>query len=195
MIVTTDTIMWRLWGGGGTAIKHNYSVDCSAGYPELLLPWSGSPNRYNQDFHRCALRGDRRERLFAIHRSFLGSNAVSVRVRLAPSPTGNLHIGTARTAVFNWLFARHHQGTFILRIEDTDQERSRQEYTDNIFEGLKWLGMEWDEGPYYQSERLDLYRSAIQKLLDEGLAYRCYTSAEELTALREAQKARKEAPR
>ncbi|MGD1849808.1 MAG: glutamate--tRNA ligase [Cyanophyceae cyanobacterium] len=120
---------------------------------------------------------------------------MSVRVRLAPSPTGNLHIGTARTAVFNWLFARRHQGTFILRIEDTDQERSRQEYTDNIFEGLKWLGMDWDEGPYYQSKRLDLYRAAIQKLLDAGLAYKCYTSAEELTELRESQKARKQAPR
>ncbi len=120
---------------------------------------------------------------------------MSVRVRLAPSPTGNLHIGTARTAVFNWLFARHHGGQFILRIEDTDRERSRPEYTDNILEGLKWLGLEWDEGPLFQSQRFDLYRNAIQTLLDRGLAYRCYCTAEELTQMREAQKAKNQAPR
>jgi glutamyl-tRNA synthetase len=118
-----------------------------------------------------------------------------VRVRIAPSPTGNLHIGTARTAVFNWLFARHNGGQFILRIEDTDIERSRPEYTDNILEGLRWLGLNWDEGPFFQSQRLDIYKQAVQKLLDQGLAYRCYTTAEELDALRESQKARGEAPR
>jgi glutamyl-tRNA synthetase len=120
---------------------------------------------------------------------------VTVRVRIAPSPTGNLHIGTARTAVFNWLFARHHGGKFILRIEDTDLERSRPEYTDNILEGLRWLGLNWDEGPFFQSQRLDLYKQALQQLLERGLAYRCYTTAEELDALRESQKARGEAPR
>jgi glutamyl-tRNA synthetase len=120
---------------------------------------------------------------------------VSVRVRIAPSPTGNLHIGTARTAVFNYLFARHHDGKFILRIEDTDLERSRPEYTDNILSGLRWLGLNWDEGPFFQSQRLHLYREAVQKLLDQGLAYRCYTTSEELDALRETQKARNEAPR
>lgn len=120
---------------------------------------------------------------------------MTVRVRIAPSPTGNLHIGTARTAVFNWLFARHHGGQFILRIEDTDQERSKPEYTQNIIEGLTWLGLTWDEGPFYQTKRLDLYRQAIQTLLDKGLAYYCYTSEAELDALRAAQKARKEAPR
>ncbi|MEH2122163.1 glutamate--tRNA ligase [Nostoc sp.] len=120
---------------------------------------------------------------------------MTVRVRIAPSPTGNLHIGTARTAVFNWLFARHHGGKFILRIEDTDLERSRPEYTDNVLEGLRWLGLNWDEGPFFQSQRLDLYKEAVQKLLDQGLAYRCYTTSEELEALREAQKARGEAPR
>ncbi|MEH2097908.1 glutamate--tRNA ligase [Nostoc sp.] len=120
---------------------------------------------------------------------------MTVRVRIAPSPTGNLHIGTARTAVFNWLFARHQGGKFILRIEDTDLERSRPEYTDNILEGLRWLGLNWDEGPFFQSQRLDLYKEAVQKLLDAGLAYRCYTTSEELEALREAQKARGEAPR
>ncbi|HEY9749609.1 MAG TPA: glutamate--tRNA ligase [Allocoleopsis sp.] len=120
---------------------------------------------------------------------------MTVRVRLAPSPTGNLHIGTARTAVFNWLFARHQGGQFILRIEDTDLERSRPEYTQNILEGLTWLGMTWDEGPFYQSQRTDLYRQAIQSLLDKGLAYRSYETPEELDAMREAQKARSEAPR
>jgi glutamyl-tRNA synthetase len=120
---------------------------------------------------------------------------VTVRVRIAPSPTGNLHIGTARTAVFNYLFARHHGGKFILRIEDTDLERSRPEYTENIMSGLRWLGLNWDEGPFFQSQRLHLYQAAVQKLLDQGLAYRCYTTAEELEALREAQKARNEAPR
>ncbi|MBU7585314.1 MAG: glutamate--tRNA ligase [Nostoc sp. TH1S01] len=120
---------------------------------------------------------------------------MTVRVRIAPSPTGNLHIGTARTAVFNWLFAHHHGGKFILRIEDTDLERSRPEYTDNILAGLRWLGLNWDEGPFFQSQRLDLYKTAVQKLLDQGLAYRCYTTPEELEALREAQKAKGEAPR
>ena len=120
---------------------------------------------------------------------------MTVRVRIAPSPTGNLHIGTARTAVFNWLFARHHGGQFIVRIEDTDQARSRSEYTQNILDGFTWLGLTWDEGPIFQSKRLELYRQAIQQLLDQGLAYYCYTSAEELQEMREAQKARKEAPR
>ncbi len=118
-----------------------------------------------------------------------------VRVRLAPSPTGNLHIGTARTGVFNWLFARHHGGQFILRIEDTDLERSRPEFTQNILEGLTWLGLTWDEGPIFQSQRMDLYRQKIQDLLDRGLAYRAYDTPEELDAMREAQKARHQAPR
>lgn len=120
---------------------------------------------------------------------------MTVRVRIAPSPTGNLHIGTARTAVFNWLFARHEGGKFILRIEDTDEERSQPEFTDNILSGLKWLGMEWDEGPFYQSQRLELYRNAIQTLLDQGLAYRAYDTPEELDAMRESQKAGGQAPR
>lgn len=120
---------------------------------------------------------------------------MSVRVRIAPSPTGNLHIGTARTAVFNWLFARHNGGQFILRVEDTDLERSRPEFTDNILEGLAWLGLSWDEGPFFQSKRIEMYRGAIQTLLDKGLAYRSYETPEELDAMREAQKARNEAPR
>ncbi|MGB3535878.1 MAG: glutamate--tRNA ligase [Microcoleaceae cyanobacterium] len=120
---------------------------------------------------------------------------MSVRVRIAPSPTGNLHIGTARTAVFNWLFARHQGGQFIIRVEDTDLERSRPEYTENILSGLKWLGLTWDEGPFYQSQRLDQYRQAVQTLLDEGKAYHCYCTPEELDEMRDGQKARNEAPR
>ncbi|MBD1842055.1 glutamate--tRNA ligase [Cyanobacteria bacterium FACHB-63] len=120
---------------------------------------------------------------------------MTVRVRIAPSPTGNLHIGTARTAVFNWLFARHHGGKFILRIEDTDLERSKPEFTQNIFEGLTWLGLNWDEEPVYQTARMSLYREKIQELLDKGLAYRAYDTPEELDAMREAQKTKNEAPR
>lgn len=120
---------------------------------------------------------------------------MTVRVRIAPSPTGNLHIGTARTAVFNWLFARHHGGKFILRIEDTDLERSKPEYTQNIFDGLTWLGLTWDEEPVYQTARMSLYGEKIQQLLEKGLAYRAYDTPEELDAMREAQKARNEAPR
>lgn len=120
---------------------------------------------------------------------------MTVRVRIAPSPTGNLHIGTARTAVFNWLFARHHQGQFILRVEDTDLERSRPEYTQNIIDGLTWLGLTWDEGPFFQSERMDLYRQAVQTLLDKGVAYHCYATPAELDAMRAAQEANNEAPR
>ncbi len=123
------------------------------------------------------------------------SGARPVRVRLAPSPTGTLHIGTARTAVFNWLFARHNNGQFLLRVEDTDKERSKPEYTANILEGLQWLGLEWDGDPVIQSERVALHRAAIQQLLDSGHAYRCYASEAELTAMREQQAASKQAPR
>lgn len=120
---------------------------------------------------------------------------MTVRVRIAPSPTGKLHIGTARTAVFNWLFARRQSGQFILRIEDTDLERSRPEYTQDILEGLTWLGLTWDEGPVFQSQRLDHYRAAIQTLVDRGFAYHCYCTEAELEEMRTAQKARGEAPR
>jgi glutamyl-tRNA synthetase len=120
---------------------------------------------------------------------------VTVRVRIAPSPTGNLHIGTARTAVFNWLYARHNGGQFILRIEDTDLERSKAEYTENIESGLRWLGLDWDEGPFFQTQRLDHYRQAIQTLLDKKLAYRCYCTSAELEQMREQQKAANLAPR
>ena len=103
-----------------------------------------------------------------------------VRVRFAPSPTGFLHIGGVRTALFNWLFARHFQGTYILRIEDTDHERSTEDSIQEIIESMQWLGLHWDEGPFRQTERQGLYTQKIQELLDEKKAYRCYCTAEEL---------------
>ena len=120
---------------------------------------------------------------------------MTVRTRFAPSPTGYLHIGGARTALFSWLYARRHQGKFILRIEDTDRERSTQEAVDVILEGMQWLGLNHDEGPFYQTQRMDRYREVIQKLLDDGYAYKCYCSREELDAMREAQMANKEKAR
>ena len=120
---------------------------------------------------------------------------MSVRVRIAPSPTGNLHIGTARTAVFNWLFAHNQEGKFILRVEDTDLERSKPEYTENIKSGLQWLGLNWDEGPFFQTDRIQLYRQAIEKLIAQGLAYPCYCTTGELEQMREEQKANNQAPR
>src|SRR5437763_12619082 len=102
------------------------------------------------------------------------------RVRFAPSPTGYLHVGGARTALFNWLFARHFGGTLILRIEDTDLERSTSEIVEGILQGLQWLGIQWDEGPYYQTQRMDLYRAAADKLVESGAAYHCFCSKEEL---------------
>jgi glutamyl-tRNA synthetase len=107
-----------------------------------------------------------------------------LRVRFAPSPTGYLHVGGARTALFNWLLARKQGGTFILRIEDTDVERSTKESVDAILEGMKWLGLEWDEGPFYQSDSFPLYKEYVQKLVDEGKAYKCYCTSEELDAKR-----------
>lgn len=108
-----------------------------------------------------------------------------VRVRFAPSPTGYLHIGGARTALFNYLFARHNKGKFILRIEDTDRSRSTEEYIEAIIEGMKWLKLDWDEGPYRQTDRFDIYRSYVERLLTEGKAYRCYCTPEELEERRQ----------
>lgn len=108
-----------------------------------------------------------------------------IRLRFAPSPTGYLHIGGARTALFNWLLARKTGGTFILRIEDTDVARSTQQSVDAILQGMEWLGLDWDEGPFYQSDNFPLYKEYVQKLLAEGKAYKCYCSAEELEAKRE----------
>ncbi|MGA3316037.1 MAG: glutamate--tRNA ligase [Candidatus Korobacteraceae bacterium] len=102
------------------------------------------------------------------------------RLRFAPSPTGYLHVGGARTALFNWLFARHYRGTLVLRIEDTDFERSTAEMVEGILVGLHWLGIDWDEGPYFQSQRMDLYREAAQRLIESGDAYYCFCTKEEL---------------
>ena len=104
----------------------------------------------------------------------------SPRLRFAPSPTGYLHVGGARTALFNWLFARHYKGTLVLRIEDTDFERSTAEMVEGILVGLRWLGIDWDEGPYFQSQRMDRYRGAAQRLVDSGHAYYCFCTKEEL---------------
>src|SRR5437660_7100450 len=118
-----------------------------------------------------------------------------VRVRFAPSPTGYLHIGGVRTALFNWLFARHEKGVFILRIEDTDRERSTPEAIQAILDGLKWVGLDWDEGPLYQTARLVLYKEHAARLMTEGKAYHCYCSEEELEARRTEALARKEIPK
>jgi glutamyl-tRNA synthetase len=118
-----------------------------------------------------------------------------VKTRFAPSPTGYLHIGGARTALFSWLYARRHGGPFVLRIEDTDLERSTQESVNAILEGMNWLGLDYDEGPFYQTQRFERYREVLRQLLREGQAYYCYCTREELEALRTAQMARKEKPR
>ena len=97
----------------------------------------------------------------------------TVRVRFAPSPTGYLHVGGARTALFNWLFAKHQGGTMILRVEDTDVERNKPELVQGILDGLQWLGLNWDEGPFYQSQRTDLYLAAAKKCLANGAAFLC----------------------
>jgi len=120
---------------------------------------------------------------------------MAVRTRFAPSPTGYLHIGGVRTALFSWLYARHHQGRFILRIEDTDRERSTDESVQVILDAMKWLGLECDEGPFYQTQRYDRYKEIIQKLLDEDKAYYCYCSKEELDVMREEAMARGDKPR
>ena len=115
---------------------------------------------------------------------------MTIRTRFAPSPTGVLHIGGARTALFNWLLARRHGGAFVLRIEDTDTERSTRESIDQIIEAMSWLGLEADEGPFLQTDRLGRYRAIARQLLDAGLAYRCYCSREDLAAMREDQRSR-----
>jgi len=120
---------------------------------------------------------------------------MTIRTRFAPSPTGYLHVGGVRTALFSYLFARKHGGVFVLRIEDTDAERSSAGSVNAILEGMTWLGLEYDEGPFYQTERLEHYNQAINDLLDQGLAYRCDCSMERLDALRREQMARKDKPR
>src|SRR5919107_5563865 len=125
-----------------------------------------------------------------------------IRVRYAPSPTGSLHVGGIRTALFNWLFARKYSGTFILRIEDTDLERSTEESVEQLKRSLRWIGLEWDEGPevggphapYRQPERMGLYREAAQKLLESGAAYYDFATPEELKEFRERAQAEKRQP-
>ena len=111
---------------------------------------------------------------------------MSVRVRIAPSPTGAMHIGLVRTGLFNYLFARHHGGALVLRIEDTDQERSTPESTATILDGMRWLGLDWDEGPFFQTQRTTLYRAQADRLLEHGRAYRCWCTPAELEARRTA---------
>lgn len=118
-----------------------------------------------------------------------------VKTRFAPSPTGFLHVGGARTALFSWLYARHCNGKFVLRIEDTDRERSTQPAIDAIIDSMKWLNLNWDEGPYYQTKRFDRYREVIDKLLAEGKAYKCYCSKERLEKMREDQMKNGQKPR
>lgn len=120
---------------------------------------------------------------------------MTVRTRFAPSPTGFLHVGGVRTALFSWLYAKRHNGQFILRIEDTDRERSTQESVQAILDGMTWLGLECDEGPYYQTERYERYNQIAQQFIDEGKAYKCQCSKERLETLREAQLAAKQKPR
>ncbi|MGX2950569.1 glutamate--tRNA ligase [Ursidibacter sp. B-7004-1] len=120
---------------------------------------------------------------------------VKVRTRFAPSPTGYLHVGGARTALYSWLYAKHNQGEFVLRIEDTDLERSTPEATQAILEGMEWLNLEWEHGPYYQTKRFDRYNQVIDQMIEQGLAYRCYCTKERLETLRAEQESNKEKPR
>ncbi|MBF3320833.1 glutamate--tRNA ligase, partial [Leptospira borgpetersenii serovar Hardjo-bovis] len=109
---------------------------------------------------------------------------MKIKTRFAPSPTGYLHVGGARTALYSWLFARHHGGQFVLRMEDTDLERSTPEAIEAIMDGMNWLSLEWDEGPYFQTKRFDRYNAVIDEMLAAGTAYKCYCSKERLEALR-----------
>src|SRR5919106_5376839 len=166
----------------------------SASRPRPTRGWtpSAAAKRWPHTRLRCCGRETRRDHEFHIpHSSFL---IPKMRVRFAPSPTGQLHVGNARTALFNWLLARGQGATFILRIEDTDFERSTRESERAIVEDLRWMGLEWtegidvggDHGPYRQSERLHIYRAHAVELLARGHAYHCFCSAEQLEADRQA---------
>jgi glutamyl-tRNA synthetase len=144
--------------------------------------------RYTEEF---GLR-ERRDRMMSESQN---TAATSVRVRFAPSPTGYLHVGGARTALFNWLFARRQHGTMILRIEDTDAERNKPELVQGIIDGLRWLGVDWDEGPYYQSQRTEFYRAAAKKCLANGSAFLCYCPAERYAGGDHAEPAQDEEPK
>jgi glutamyl-tRNA synthetase len=145
----------------------------SASFKTLTLGAYASGNTPSRRFRGCRIGNSQM--------SPNSRNVASpVRLRFAPSPTGYLHVGGARTALFNWLYARHHGGTLILRIEDTDLERSTPEMVEGILVGLRWLGIDWDEGPYHQTERMDLYRAAAGRLLSSGHAYYCFCTKEQL---------------
>jgi glutamyl-tRNA synthetase len=116
----------------------------------------------------------------------------AVRTRIAPSPTGFLHLGTARTALYSWAFARHHGGQFVLRIEDTDVGRSTEASTQQIIDSMHWLGLGYDEGPIFQMQRLERYHAVVEQMLAAGTAYRCYTTPDELAAMKAAQQERGE---
>ncbi len=175
-----------------------FSKLCGQGYPDDPGPGGGLP-----------VNGDRTETGQVQNTASCGFGlcynapflpvsyciTMTVRTRFAPSPTGYLHIGGARTALFSWLYARHHGGTFVLRIEDTDLERSTPESVQAILDGMEWMGLDYDEGPFYQTKRFDRYREVIQQLLDEGKAYKCYCSRERLDALRAEQMEKKIKPR
>ena len=137
----------------------------------------------------------RARKALAYNSRLLEDEIMTIRTRYAPSPTGYTHLGNIRTALFAWAYARHHGGKFILRIEDTDQERSTDAAVTVILDAMAWLKLDYDEGPFYQMQRMPLYKAAVARLLEEGRAYHCYTSIDELDALREAQTARGEKPR
>ena len=129
------------------------------------------------------------------HLVFLIVAPIMIRTRFAPSPTGYLHIGGVRTALYSWAFARHHGGQFILRVEDTDLERSTPESVKAILDGMQWVGLNHDEGPFYQTQRFDRYKAVIQQLIEAGQAYYCYCSKDELETMRAEMEARGEKPR
>ena len=129
-----------------------------------------------------------------MEKEILKSGNKTVKVRMPPSPTGFMHIGTLRMALFNYIFAKQNNGKIVLRMEDTDKERSKKEYADDILDGLKWLGLDWDEGPFYQTQRTEIYKRYLQKLIEENRAYHCFCSSEELEARRQYQMSRGEAP-
>ncbi len=122
----------------------------------------------------------------------MSMSIMTVKTRFAPSPTGFLHVGGARTALYSWLYARANQGEFVLRIEDTDLERSTPEACAAILEGTEWLNLNWDEGPYYQTKRFDRYNEIIAQMLEQGTAYKCYCSRERIETMREEQAAKGE---
>src|SRR5271166_5824892 len=138
---------------------------------------------------------NRRSATLVAHSMPSDSKLMTVRTRFAPSPTGCLHIGGLRTALFCWLYARRHAGEFVLRIEDTDLERSTNEAIQQILDGMEWAGLDHDEGPFYQTKRFDRYKDVIEELLATGNAYRCYCTKDELEQLRIEQIARGEKPR